>query len=80
MKKNHVLHLNLEKELKETLKIESDKQRIFMSEFVRRSLRKSLQLDKPEENSQLNRIENTLNELVKVVADFGKRSSKIRNF
>ena len=68
MKKNHDLHFFVEKDLKEKLQREADAKGISLAEHCREKLK---------EDSQLNRIENLIKELKE--ADFGKRSSKIRD-
>ena len=71
MKKNHDLHFLIEKDLKVKLQNEADKKGVSLAEISREKLR---------ENSQLTRIEILLEKLLKKGADFGKRSSKIRDF
>jgi hypothetical protein len=70
-KKNHQIHIFLDKDLREVLEREATEKNISLSELCRQKLK---------ENSQLTRIEIAIEKLSKRGADFGKRSSKIRDF
>ncbi len=75
MKKNSQLHVFLETQLMERVRLESEKQGISISEFGRIAVKEKLQLSNGGK-TQLDRIENLIK---KLEADFAKRSGKIRS-